>query len=413
MCPGSQYTEVAQWEADTILITVKVSKPDISGPRHPLDNNMRTCAVTSLGGEGTRLRLRRPLSPPPSGVRASGAGLSRDGPTPEGRAEDGAWPPGRAPPPSSGLRWLRAHPPPFFCGPAHCEGDRKPCAGSAAILDQPEEDPEGAAGAATATTAPAAGASATSGQLAFLPGLGRRIPAALPPRPHSASSSCRPPPVRKAAQPPATPQVTEAFRSGRPVPAPGPGPSEGRRGAERWAGGAPDRPRSGPRPARGAAEVAGLTALCGASCRPRHPARLVLPGCGPAPRRAGRVCSHLICRPTGHGRGRRRPGPRRLCSQLHTAPARSVSPRVSPSCHPRALVAAVPPQATSSPPYKRQRFGIARWLPCPCRSRSVVGDRVGDSWRGPVSPCEVPGQPARLTTYTASRNNEGEKFWVS
>lgn len=32
---------------------------------------------------------------------------------------------------------------PFFCGPAHCEGDRKPCAASAAILDQPEEDPEG------------------------------------------------------------------------------------------------------------------------------------------------------------------------------------------------------------------------------------------------------------------------------
>lgn len=114
--------------------------------------------------------MRRPLSPPPSGVRTSGAGRGRGGSTPEGRTEEGAWPSGWSPPPSSGLRWLRAHPPPFFCGPAHCEGDRKPCAGSAAILGQPEEDPEGAAGAAAATAATAARTSATSGQPAYLPG---------------------------------------------------------------------------------------------------------------------------------------------------------------------------------------------------------------------------------------------------
>ncbi|KAM9062796.1 ras-related protein Rab-14 isoform 1-T2 [Sarcophilus harrisii] len=106
---------------------------------------------------------------------------------------------------------------PFFCGPAHCEGDRKPCVGCAAILDESEEDPflrEAAGAAAGAAAAP---------RLLFLPRPPQPVRARILRRPGhrpvtvaslpwcpgaSSSPLDASRPVRKAAQPPATPQGT-------------------------------------------------------------------------------------------------------------------------------------------------------------------------------------------------------------
>nr|XP_031533361.1 ras-related protein Rab-14 isoform X1 [Vicugna pacos] len=137
----------------------------------------RTCAETSPGGENTGLRLRISTFLQPFGRERQWGGLDGGATNLEGRTAEGAWPAGRAQPSSSGLLQLRAHhPPPFFCGPAHCEGDRKPCAGSAAILDLPEEDLEGAAGAVASSTATVASRLQLLGQPATCRGLGRPPP---------------------------------------------------------------------------------------------------------------------------------------------------------------------------------------------------------------------------------------------
>lgn len=124
-----------------------------------------------------------------------------------------------------------------------------------------------------------------------------------------------------------------------------------------------------PRPARGSAEGAGLTGLRGASCRPRRPGRLALPARSRAPRRAGRVCSHLI-RPTCGAQPR--PPQARVSPPLPAAVEhpRSVAPRVArrPATH--------EPPAVAVPPYRASTKGSA--------SASRAGSRVLVSHRSVV-----------------------------
>lgn len=149
-------------------------------------------------------------------------------------------------------------------------------AGSTAILDLPKEDPEGVTGAVTAATATAARASAPLRLACYLQGLRRSPPPLSRCSRRPLPGPDAPAPARKAAQPPATPQVTRAFRSVHPAEASSPGsPRAGcREDREPWprAGGAAGRALSGhgePGVAVGAA-VPGLPGLpWGARVSPR------------------------------------------------------------------------------------------------------------------------------------------------
>lgn len=247
----------------------------------------------------SKLRLRISAFSAPSSVRASGRAFVAARQVRMGGLRKGRGLPGRAWPLSSGLRQLRAHPsPPSFVVRPIARVTGNPVQGAPPswtcprkILRDPQEQ------SPLPPLLPLARLHLLV-QPATCRGLGRPPPPlfgcarTLLPRPDA------PPPARKAAQPPATPQVTQVFRSVRPAEASSPGSAEATSGDDGdpgpRAGSAAglalsDRSKSG-----GAVGAVGpcLPGLpCGGESVParRPPKPLVLP----AQRRGvwGRVCS--------------------------------------------------------------------------------------------------------------------------